>query len=132
MKLLILFVLATALLVGCTGNAASGVQDAQNDGNSTGSPGKIVEFTITAKPWDFNPNVITVKKGDHVKLTLSSIEGTHGFSLPEYNVNQKLVAGAAPITVEFVADKAGEFPFRCNVMCGSGHKTQTGKLIVTE
>lgn len=121
-------ILATALMAGCTGNAAS------PDGESTlqKEDGRIVEVTVTAKSWEFNPNVITVKKGDTVRLTLSASDGTHGFSLPAFNVNERLVAGEPPKVVEFVADKAGEFDFRCNVMCGKGHMSQKGKLVVQE
>jgi cytochrome c oxidase subunit 2 len=127
MKLLIVLVLAAAIMAGCTGYATSG-----EDSVPTQPAGKTVEITVTAKNWEFNPNVITIKKGDHVRLTLSSTEGTHGFSLPAFNINERLVAGAEPITVEFVADKTGEFDFRCNIMCGKGHMSQKGKLIVEE
>lgn len=122
------------MLFGCTGSGKQGYENDPTTVHATPSPtmGKTVEFTITAKSWEFNPNVITVKKGDHVKLTLSSINGTHGFSLPAYNINEKLVPGEPPKVVEFDADKAGEFDFRCNIMCGAGHMGQKGKLVVQE
>lgn len=28
-------------------------------------------------------------------------------------------------------DKSGEFPFHCDVFCGSGHESMTGTVIVT-
>ncbi|HSB47753.1 MAG TPA: cupredoxin domain-containing protein [Candidatus Bilamarchaeum sp.] len=135
MRNLIAILLVAALMFGCAGNGKQGYDNDPTNVHATPSPtlqGKTVEFNIVAKNWEYNPNTLTVKKGDHVKLTLSSIEGTHGFSLPAYNINERLVAGAPPIVVEFDADKAGEFDFRCNIMCGAGHMSQKGKLIVQE
>lgn len=92
--------------------------------------GKAVrEFSITAKRFEFVPSMITVKKGDKVKLTITSTDTTHGFSLPDFNINKALEPNQ-PVDVEFVADKVGTFTFKCNVPCGSGHSSMKGTLIV--
>jgi cytochrome c oxidase subunit 2 len=87
------------------------------------------EFTITAKSWAFDPAVITVKQGDKVKLKIKSIDITHGFALPDFNVIIDLVPNKEE-TVEFTADKKGEFTFFCSFLCGEGHKDMKGKLVV--
>jgi len=87
------------------------------------------EFTMTAKQWAFNPSVITVKQGDKVKITIKSLDVTHGFALPDFNVKVDLTPGVEQ-TVEFTADKKGEFTFFCSVLCGQGHREMKGKLIV--
>lgn len=87
------------------------------------------EFNITAAQWSFSPATITVKDGERVKLTIVSIDVTHGFSIPEFNVNIQLVPNQSK-TVEFVADKKGAFSFFCSVFCGSGHADMRGQLIV--
>lgn len=89
----------------------------------------IKEFIITAKRFDFTPSTLAVNKGDIVKITAISVDATHGFSLPDFNINERLEPNQ-PITVEFVADKAGEFAFSCSVPCGSGHSSMGGTLIV--
>ena len=89
----------------------------------------VKEFTITAKSWAFDPAVITVKQGDKVKLTIKSIDVTHGFALTDFNIKVDLTPNKEE-TVEFIADKKGEFTFFCSVMCGEGHRDMTGKLIV--
>ena len=124
MKLLLAFVLSVALLAGCTGNA-------QNSISADPSTGKVVEISMTAKNWEFDPGTVTVHKGDTVKITLTSADVAHGFALPEYGINQRVEPGK-PVVVTFVADKSGEFGFRCSVMCGGGHRGMTGKLIVEE
>lgn len=89
----------------------------------------VKSFTVTAKQWSFDPATITVKKGDRVKLAIKSIDVSHGFALSAFNVNQNLEPGQE-VTVEFVADKTGSFPFFCSVFCGSGHGGMRGTLIV--
>ncbi|OGH64138.1 MAG: hypothetical protein A2821_02530 [Candidatus Magasanikbacteria bacterium RIFCSPHIGHO2_01_FULL_41_23] len=89
----------------------------------------VKSFTLTAKNWEFSPSTISVKKGDTVKLTITSTDVEHGFALPEFNVNKKFKAGET-VNVEFVADKSGSFPFTCSVFCGSGHKSMKGTLVV--
>lgn len=89
----------------------------------------IKTFSITAKNWEFTPNTITVKKGDTVKLSIASVDVTHGFKLPEFNVSADLVPGKTT-NLEFVASKAGTFTYFCNVFCGEGHRDMKGTLIV--
>ncbi len=89
----------------------------------------VREFAITARQWEFTPSVIEVNQGDTVRITLTNIDVSHGISIPALNVDFKVAAGATD-TVEFVASKAGEFPFYCNVFCGVDHNSMTGLLIV--
>ncbi len=96
----------------------------------TAEPKRVVkEFSITAKRFEFNPNIITVNEGDKVKLMITSIDVTHGFAIDEYGVNVRLNPSQEEV-VEFIADKSGEFIFYCSVPCGSGHSRMSGKLIV--
>lgn len=90
---------------------------------------KIKEFTMTAENWKFSPNVITVKKGDKVRIRITSIDISHGFALSDFGINAKLEPNT-PQTIEFTATKIGSFLFRCSVPCGSGHRDMTGTLIV--
>jgi len=86
-------------------------------------------ITITAKKYDFTPNVITVRKGDRVKLVVTAQDRDHGIKIETFRIDQKLPKGE-PVTVEFVADQAGTFPFQCSQFCGLGHKNMKGTLVV--
>ena len=70
-----------------------------------------------------------MKLGDKVRLKVKSIDVDHGLAIPEFGVNLILKPNELQ-TVEFVADKKGEFPFFCSVYCGVGHGGMRGKLIV--
>jgi cytochrome c oxidase subunit 2 len=87
--------------------------------------GKTEEVTVTANNFEFDKKEIRVKKGDTIKLTLKNGSGAHGIEIPDLKVK---LANAG--TVEFTADKAGEFEFNCALMCGTGHDAMVGKLIV--
>ena len=87
------------------------------------------ELQIAAKKYEFNPSVITVKKDEHVRLIITASDHDHGFKLDAFKMNQRLKKGE-PATVDFIADKAGEFPFQCSVVCGLGHHKMKGKVVV--
>ena len=89
----------------------------------------VKEFNMTAMRFAFEPSTVTVNKGDQVVLHVTSTDVTHGISLPDYNILQTLPPGETK-TMTFIADKAGQFTFFCSVLCGSGHSSMTGKLIV--
>ena len=89
----------------------------------------VVEIDMIAKRWDFNPSTMTVNEGDKVKLNIKSIDVTHGFRIFEFGVSERLTPGKTT-TVEFIADKKGEYTFFCTVPCGKGHNGMRGKLIV--
>lgn len=91
--------------------------------------GKIHNITLIATRYEFNPSIIKANYGDKIIITLKSQDTAHGFSIPAYNLNQ-VVKSKETTTFNFIADKKGEFPFGCSVVCGRGHDTMLGKLIV--
>lgn len=93
------------------------------------TPTAIKEFKITARQFQFEPSTVEVNKGDKVKLIITSVDVPHGFSVPEYGINERLDPGK-PVTIEFTADKQGTFTAFCSVFCGSGHSGMKGKIVV--
>jgi cytochrome c oxidase subunit 2 len=91
----------------------------------------VHEIQVTAKKYEFEPNPIVVKKGEHVKLVVTATDRDHGIEIEEFHVDQKLHKGQ-PTTIEFTPDKAGTFPFKCSVVCGFGHGKMKGKVVVEE
>lgn len=87
-------------------------------------------FEVTAARYRFDPASLEVTEGDRVALTLRSADTTHGIAIPEFKVKATVPKGGAPVTVEFVAAKAGTFLFECSEYCGSGHRQMKGRLVV--
>ena len=87
--------------------------------------GNVVEVTVNASNFEFDKKEIKAKAGDTIKLTVVNETGAHGLSIDEFK--QDVKGGE---TVEFVADQKGEFEYHCSLMCGTGHNSMVGKLIV--
>jgi cytochrome c oxidase subunit 2 len=98
-------------------------------------------ISMTVDYWSFEPSTITVKKGETVRLVITSVSNLmpmmtmmfpdHGIDIEDYDIDYTLPVGET-VTIEFVADKIGEFHFHCSVYCGIGHEGMHGELIVEE
>ena len=91
----------------------------------------VHEFQITSRKYEFGPSSLRVKKGEHLRLVIAALDHDHGFRLDEFHINKKIERGKT-VMVEFTADKAGTFPFRCSNFCGLGHGGMKGTLVVEE
>ena len=91
--------------------------------------GEVREIQMTAKKYEYSLKEIRVKQGEHVRLLITASDRKHGFQIKELGIKTELEKGKAT-TVEFVADKPGEYEFKCSVFCRTGHRGMHGKLIV--
>ncbi len=89
--------------------------------------GKTIK--ITAKDFEFSPNVIILSKRVPVTLKLTTLDVRHGFNCPGLNIRCDVVPGKVS-TLKVTPQKAGSFPFFCDVYCGEGHEGMNGKIIV--
>ena len=87
------------------------------------------EIRIAAKKYEYDPGVITVKQGEHVRLIITALDHDHGFKIDAYHIDELLKKGEQR-TIEFTANESGTFPFQCSHFCGLGHKGMKGELIV--
>lgn len=107
---------------------AEGSAGAEETGAGTGEAGEVpvnvpeVSATPTiedvkiipvqAKKWTFQPNKITVQRGEIVQLSIIPASGfSFSFSLPDFGVGQEITG---PTMIELRADKTGKFPFMCS------------------
>ena len=93
------------------------------------APDEVIK--ITAKRFEYNPKEITLKKGVPVILEFTSLDRLHGFSCPGLGIRSDIAPGKV-ISLRFVPQKAGTYPFHCDNFCGSGHEGMTGTIIVQE
>ncbi len=90
----------------------------------------VIEINMTAKQFGFDPGSVTVKKGDRVRIRITSLDIDHGFAISAYGIDRKIAGGTTEV-IEFTADKEGEFDFVCSIPCGELHRMMKGKLVVT-
>ena len=96
---------------------------------ATEQPADVVEISMTARNWEFEPREIRVKQGQRVRITVTAEDVAHGVGIQGYTENVRLNAGETK-TLEFTADKPGTFTYYCNVPCGTGHRDMRGTLYV--
>jgi heme/copper-type cytochrome/quinol oxidase subunit 2 len=102
-------------------------------------------FTITAHKYAYDPPVLRVNRGDHIRLQLVAKDVTHGFYLEGYDVEAKMRPENGTFwarkpsqggdykeveEISFVASHPGKFRYRCSITCGYMHPFMQGELIV--
>ncbi len=134
----IAIVASGVLLAACTPAAPTPTTDQSNDQtsqtNATPIAGEMQDgtskaFTVTGNNFAFDTKEIRVKEGDTVKVTFVNSEGTHDWALDEFNVKTAMLQAGGTETIEFVANKKGEFEYYCSF---GQHRQMgmVGKLIV--
>lgn len=85
---------------------------------------------VVAKRFAFEPARIEVIEGERVRLVVKSADGPHGIEIKKFKVKKVVKRGDEPVTIEFTASAAGEYPIVCSEYCGEGHKEMKGMLVV--
>jgi cytochrome c oxidase subunit 2 len=85
---------------------------------------------VSARKFVFTPTEIHLRKGEAVILEFVTEDVFMGFNAPDFKVRMDIVPGKV-MRLPFTPDKAGTFVFLCDVFCGDGHESMSGKLQVT-
>jgi plastocyanin len=132
--------LITATLLPAANASAQGANPPQAPGENV----QVIE--MIARKYEFSPSPVHVKKGARVQLKIRAIDREHGFKINVYPDRAdtkeppglvftshqdcwKLEKGQVTV-IEFVANEAGSYPFKCCHFCGFGHMGMKGQLIV--
>lgn len=93
--------------------------------------GNKVIVNMTAVRSHFTPEHVEINEGDHVTWRIvameTAVDATHGFCIGGYNINLSLEPGEFA-EFDFVADKAGTYPFYCTEFCSALHLEMMGYL----
>jgi cytochrome c oxidase subunit II len=91
----------------------------------------VQTIQIQAKRYQFEPSTVTLKRGETVKLLLTSEDRTHGFMSRALGIDTDIAAGK---TTEIIIkpEKAGTFTTICDHYCGLGHTGMKMKFVVEE
>lgn len=84
---------------------------------------------LTARKFEFEPEVIDVRRNDVVRLTITSPDIAHSFTIDAYRIQKRIPPGGS-VTFEFRADEVGRFPFYCSMRADQGCQEMRGELIV--
>lgn len=106
---------------------------------------QVQVIEVTAKKYEYSPAPIHVKAGTKVQLKITAADHDHGFKM---TAEAKGDSSGKPglvftspqdcwqikkgdtITIEFVAQTPGTYPFKCCHVCGFGHGGMHSEIIV--
>jgi heme/copper-type cytochrome/quinol oxidase subunit 2 len=86
---------------------------------------------VVASERGFEPRVINLRKGDPVRLRLTTADREHCFALDAYRVEKRILPGRATL-VDLTPEKAGTFAFQCCIEEGAAADKEHGRLVVVE
>jgi cytochrome c oxidase subunit 2 len=93
----------------------------------TETPARVVE--ISAKKFEFTPNVVTLKKDEPVTIHFTSTDRAHGLFVKALKIDLDADAGK-PAEVTVTPHEAGTFAAICDHYCGSGHGNMKMTFVV--
>jgi cytochrome c oxidase subunit II len=109
---------------------------------------KVQVIEVIAKKYEYSSSPIHVKVGAKVQLKITASDHDHGFKIGTVP-DGAMPKGAAGLiftsaqecwqlkkgettTIEFLAQTAGTYTFKCCHTCGLGHKGMKGQIIVEQ
>jgi len=84
---------------------------------------------ISASRYAFDPPRIEVNQDDLVQIEMRTSDIAHSWTVDAYRIAKRAAPGH-PVTFEFRADKAGTFPYYCNLQIEDGCRKMRGELVV--
>lgn len=88
-------------------------------------------INVNGANFKFDPEEITVKKGERVKLVFTAGDMQHDWVVEGMGIRTKVIKAGEKTQIEFIPTEAGEFEYYCSV---GNHRAQgmVGTLIVTQ
>lgn len=84
---------------------------------------------VSAHKYAFSPAHIEVRQNDLVRVTFSTDDIPHSFTIDKYRIAKRVEPGR-PVVFEFRADQPGRFPIYCNLATDEGCRKMIGELVV--
>ena len=97
--------------------------NSSNNGVSVNSSGDVKVISIEASRFQYTPGEIHVKAGEKVRLVINNTDTPHGIAITDLGVS-------GIDSLEFTPQTPGTYEFKCPTMCGVGHRSMKGTLIV--
>ena len=89
----------------------------------------VREVHVNADQFAYSPATIEVQKDDLVKVTFSSVDMAHSFTIDSYRIAKRAGPGQR-VVFEFRADQSGRFPIYCTLAQDERCRQMKGELVV--
>lgn len=87
------------------------------------------EIAVSARKYAFSPPTIEVDQGDVVRVTFTTEDIPHSFTVDAYRI-AKRASPERPAVFEFQADRPGSFPIYCNLQIDEKCRDMRATLVV--
>jgi heme/copper-type cytochrome/quinol oxidase subunit 2 len=94
-----------------------------------GTVGAADRFDLLVSKSGFRPSRLEARRGEPVRLNITSADGEHCFALDAFRVEKRIVPSKVTV-VDLTPDKAGTFPFY-DCLAAEG-EPRGGQLVVAE
>jgi cytochrome c oxidase subunit 2 len=84
---------------------------------------------IASRKFVFEPDEVTLKRGEPVVLELTTADVHMGFKSVDLGLRADILPGQVT-RLRLTPEKTGSFPFFCDVFCGEDHELMGGVLRV--
>jgi len=84
---------------------------------------------VTAKRFEFVPATLTLKKGETVRLRVTSEDVTHGLFVRAFKIDTDIEPGKIE-EVEITPETTGTFTAICHHFCGAQHANMKLTIVV--
>jgi plastocyanin len=118
-------VLVAVVIVGMVFVRAPNLGSTSSTSDTQGSPSATIsneaeagvnEIKVSVKEFSYNPSVITVNKGERVRITLTNDGAAdHNLSIQGIGITTKTIAPGQSDSTEFTPGVLGSFTFFCTV-----------------
>lgn len=91
------------------------------------------EITVIARQTEnggWSPSTIAVKKGELVKLRITSYDVVHSLYIPKLDLDSGPIYPGHWVHMEFTVPDEGELRFKCDIACGLLHAKMSAKFVV--
>ena len=119
----VLCVIGFCILAGCVGAKFASVPEGLDRSKVTRQT-----VRVTARDFSFEPSIVRVKAGTLLRLEVKSMDGTHGFRLGDFGIDERLNENEEK-AFEVYIPAQGEYSFRCSHFCGLGHFGMSGTIV---
>ncbi|HVR69428.1 MAG TPA: cupredoxin domain-containing protein [Vicinamibacteria bacterium] len=96
-----------------------------------GSAGPDETIEVVASRQGFSPRVVNVRKGQPVRLLLSTSDGEHCFALDALRIEKRIVPGRATV-LDLTPERSGTYPFYCCLESGAAADRENGRLVIID
>ena len=94
---------------------------------------RVIDLTANAPSnGGWQPDAIRVNVGERVRLRIAAPDVVHGFEIPALGIKVDEILPGHVEQVEFVATRAGRYPFACTRWCSVDHWRMRGVIEVID